>query len=158
LAHDPHDGAVYVATFIDNLIRRVSKDGQVTTFVGDTKPGGADGTGSDARFFGPVGIVYDSRDGNLYVTDSGNNAIRRITPQGVVTTLAGGSGVGSSDGVGSAASFYRPTGIAYDKDDDSLYVVDSGNALIRHVSMSGRVQTLNVRCVDGPAVCWDASR
>jgi phospholipase C/streptogramin lyase len=158
LAYDPHDGAVYVATFIDNLIRRVGKDGQVTTFAGDIKPGGVDGTGSAARFFGPVGIVFDSRDGDFYVSDSGNNAIRRVTPLGVVTTLAGGSGVGSSDGVGSTASFYRPTGIAYDKDDDSLYVVDSGNALIRHVSMNGRVQTLNVRCVDGPAVCWDASR
>ncbi len=107
-----------------------------TTLAGSVSTGSADGTGPAARFSGPSGVAADSL-GNLYVTDSGNNTIRKITPAGLVTTIAGRAGVkGSADGTGTNASFYLPTGIAVDSN-GNLYVADEFNDTIRKITPTG---------------------
>ena len=100
-----------------------------------------DGTGSAARFRYPQGVATDSS-GNVYVADTFNNTIRKITPAGAVTTLAGlGGTYGSTDGMGSAARFYRPFGVATDSS-GNVYVADSGNDTIRKITPAGAVTTL----------------
>jgi hypothetical protein len=107
-----------------------------STLAGSVSTGSADGTGAAARFSGPSGVAADSV-GNFYVTDSGNNTIRKITPVGLVTTIAGLAGVkGSADGTGTNASFYLPTGIAADSN-GNLYVADEFNDTIRKITPVG---------------------
>lgn len=137
-------GAVFVADFLGGRIRRIAADGSVTTFV--------DG------LFGPTGVAFDPGSGMLYVTESGRNRVLAVPGDGKPRVLAGAGTPGSSDGTGRAASFYRPTGITFDAKDRVLFVVDSGNALIRRVTLDGRVTTLHVRCVSSPAACWDNDR
>ena len=125
-------GTVYVADFNNTVIRRVTAAGAVTTLAGTAGIfGSADGTGGAAHFFYPSGVAVDST-GNVYVADSNyNNTIRRITPAGVVTTLAGlPPTVGSTDGIGSAVRFFDPYGVAVD-DAGNLYVADMENKTIR---------------------------
>jgi hypothetical protein len=137
-------GNVYVADTFNNTIRKITPYGAVTTLAGTAQAdGSADGTGSAARFYDPTGIAVD-RAGNVYVADSGNSTIRKITPDGVVTTLAGTPGVqsvGSADGTGSAAQFYYPYGVAVDGA-GNVYVTDTANGTIRKISPSGVVTTL----------------
>jgi serine/threonine protein kinase/sugar lactone lactonase YvrE len=103
--------------------------------------GSTDGDGAAARFLAPGGLVADGA-GNLYVADTGNNTIRKITPDGVVITLAGQPGAhGSHDGLGSAASFFAPFGIAVDKF-GNIYVAEVGNCAIRTITPVGLVKTL----------------
>src|SRR5437763_4589518 len=107
-----------------------------TTLAGQASIGTADGTGSAARFFYPSGVATDSS-GNVYVADSNNHTIRKITPAGVVTTLAGLAGTpGSADGTGSAARFLRPareTAESWGNGD----VVDDSSAMIRKNTAAG---------------------
>src|SRR5206468_2901642 len=103
--------------------------------------GSADGTGSAARFNYPRGVAVDSG-GNVYVADTQNNTIRKVTPTAVVTTLAGLAGkTGSEDGTGSAARFNYPGGVAVDSA-DNVYVADLYNNEIRKVTPAGEVTTL----------------
>ncbi|ASU35653.1 T9SS type B sorting domain-containing protein [Mucilaginibacter xinganensis] len=132
-------GNVYVADFNNNLIRKVSPTGLSVTFAGSGSPGFSDGAGAGAEFNGPGGIVIDAA-GNLYVADSKNNRIRKITPGGLVTTVAG-KFVGSADGNGTSASFNNPTGITIDGG-GNLYVADTFNNLIRKINPAGDVITL----------------
>jgi sugar lactone lactonase YvrE len=112
-----------------------------STLAGGVGPGSADGTGSAARFNQPSGIAADSA-GNVYVADTGNNTIRKVTPAGVVTTLAGQAGsIGSADGVGSDARFNQPSGVAVDST-GNVYVADTYNNEIRKVTPAGVVTTL----------------
>jgi len=107
-----------------------------TTLAGSASVGSADGTGTAARFAGPSGVAVDNL-GNVYVTDSGNNTIRKITPGGVTSTIAGLAGVkGSADGAGTNASFNLPTGIAVDAS-GNLYVADEFNDTIRKITPNG---------------------
>ena len=107
-----------------------------TTLAGSASIGSADGTGAAARFSGPSGVAVDNQ-GNVYVTDSGNNTIRKITSAGLVTTIAGLAGVkGSADGIGTNASFNLPTGIAVDTN-ENLYVADEFNDTIRKITPVG---------------------
>ncbi len=132
-------GNLYVADIGDATVRKVSPLGIVTTLAGSARVGEwADGIGGAARFNEPRGITADLA-GNMYVADCGNHVIRKITPSGVVTTLAGTPGKrGSSEGRGNAALFCDPTDIAIDKV-GNLYVVDNGDSTIRKVTPDGVV-------------------
>lgn len=135
-------GNVYVADTWNEIVRKMSAAGVVTTLAGLVGAwGSADGTAAEARFDGPGGIAADNA-GNLYVADQGNNTIRRITPAGVTTTVAGMAGLkGSADGTGTAARFAGPVGVALDGA-DNLYVADTGNCVVRKVTTQGVVTTL----------------
>ena len=143
-------GNLVVADTRNQIIRKITLAGEVTTLAGTAfATGSANGGGAAAQFNGPRGITADSA-GNLYVADRGNGTIRKITPAGVVTTLAGTPGVfGSADGSGAAAQFFGMDGIAADTA-GNLYVADSGvsnftggiGGTIRKISPSGVVTTL----------------
>jgi sugar lactone lactonase YvrE len=135
-------GNVYVADSGNHNIRKVTSGGSVSTLAGSAGvPGSVDGTGTAALFNIPQGIAVDST-GNVYVSDTNNSTIRRITPAGVVSTLAGAAGqTGSADGSGSSARFNYPFGIATDAT-GNIYVADFGNSTIRKVSPAGAVTTL----------------
>jgi len=135
-------GNVYVADQYNHTIRKVTPAGVVTTLAGLAGSSGSiDGTGSAARFAYPRGVAVDSS-GNVFVTDTNNDTIRKVTPGGVVTTLAGSvNSPGSSDGTGSAARFYAPSGLAVDGS-GNVYVTDADNYTIRKVTPGGVVSTL----------------
>jgi sugar lactone lactonase YvrE len=134
-------GNLYVTDSSNGTIRRITPDGTVSTLAGSAGQFAyLDGAGAAARFGYAIGIVTD-RLGNVYVADSGNNAIRMITPSGVVSTLAGGGGVGAADGSGKAALFNEPVGLAIDTL-GNLYVADFGNNTIRKISPGGMVTTV----------------
>ncbi len=135
-------GNVYVADTGNSVIRKVTSTGMVTTVAGTAGScGSADGTGAEARFNQPTGITMDGT-GNLFVTDTLNHTIRRITPTGAVTTLAGLAGVmGTSDGVAADALFNHPGGITVDGS-GTLFVADTGNSSLRKILTNGTVSTL----------------
>ena len=135
-------GNVYVADTANQAIRKITLCGVVTTLAGQIgNPGSADGAGGAARFFYPQSVTADSA-GNVYVADTGNNTIRKITSSGVVSTLAGLAGSsGSADDTGSAARFYFPNGVAVDNA-GNVYVADSQNYTVRKITPAGAVSTL----------------
>jgi len=135
-------GNVYVADRNNHVIRKVSPTGAVITFAGAAGlPGSADGPGAAARFFDPSSVAVDGG-GNVFVADSGNSTIRKITPDGSVTTFAGLAGsAGSADGVGAGARFNAPQGVAADSV-GNIYVADTNNNTIRKVTSNGTVSTL----------------
>ena len=135
-------GNVFVADTDNHTIRKITSAGVVTTLAGTAGSyGSSDGTGAAARFQYPFGIAVDSS-GNVYVTDSSNHTIRKITPAGVVTTLAGTAGSqGSNDGTGAAARFYLPKDVAVDAS-GNVVVADTYNHTIRKITSAGVVTTL----------------
>src|SRR4030095_10761193 len=133
------DGTIYVADAGEsNRIRKISPDGNVTTLAGGGE-GFADGTGASASFNTPSALAL-GHDGNLYVADTGNNRIRKITPEGVVSTVAGNGTAGYADGPGSQAQFDGPIGVAVDTK-GNIYVADTYNDRIRKISSDGVVTT-----------------
>ena len=134
-----------IQTFFDattgSLALRCSRPGYVSTLAGNAIPGSADGAGAAASFNNPYGVAVDTA-GNVYVADTSNHTIRKTSPAGVVTTLAGTAGSpGSTNGVGAAARFKFPAGVTVDTA-GNVYVADSGNHLIRKISPAGVVTTL----------------
>ncbi|MEO8365755.1 MAG: gluconolaconase [Pseudoxanthomonas sp.] len=134
------DGTLYVADAGDNnRIRRIGSDGTVTTLAG-FEEGFADGDGTTARLNTPSGLALD-RGGNLYVADTGNHAIRKITPLGMVSTVAGTGVAGFRDGAAAQAQFNGPIGVAVDAH-GNVYVADTYNDRIRRIDTQGQVSTL----------------
>lgn len=122
---------LYVADCSNNSIRRITPAGVVTTIAGNGLAGYADGLGTNAVLNVPFGLTVDTQ-GNVYFGEDGNHRVRKISPKGWVTTLAGNGGTAAVDGTGYAASFNAPSGLALDSS-GSLYVADMGNQLIRKI-------------------------
>lgn len=141
---DSASGVLWVADQGNQLIRKVLPDGAVETLAGEPAvAGSADGAGTGgARFDQPAAVARDSQ-GNLVVADQGNHTIRRIAPDGTVSTLAGAPGVaGSADGAGANARFNLPSGVVVDAQ-DHIHVADKGNHAIRRIAPDGTVSTLS---------------
>ncbi|WP_115007090.1 NHL repeat-containing protein [Xanthomonas campestris] len=148
LAIDAH-GALYIADGGDNnRIRAMLPNGNVQTLAGG-REGFADGIGAAAAFNTPSGIAFDMA-GNLYIADTGNHAIRKRTPQGVVTTLAGDGSAGFRDGAAAQVRFNGPIGVAVDTQ-GRVYVADTYNDRIRVIAPDGQVSTLAGGALPGMA-------
>lgn len=133
-------GNLYVSDMANHKIRKITQDGQVLTLAGSSS-GMANGKGSQAQFHYPRGLAVDSL-GNVYVADSENSVIRKITPEGVASTFAGcGSSPDFVDGQALLASFRYPTGLEFGPD-GSLYIADTANRRLRKLSPNGMVSTL----------------
>jgi sugar lactone lactonase YvrE len=144
IATDPA-GNLFVADSGNATIRKITTVGDVvtvSTFAGlPASTGSNDGSGSSARFAQPWGLATDDV-GNVYVVDRANNNVRKVSFTGAVTTLAGHSlEVGSADGVGSAATFNQPQGIALDGA-ANVYVADTNNHTVRAITPGGLVSTI----------------
>jgi sugar lactone lactonase YvrE len=135
-------GNIFVADTFSHTVRKVTSAGVVTTLAGTAGSfGSTDATGSAARFYYPLDIAVDTA-GNLFVADTENHTIRKVTSGGVVTTLAGMAGSsGTSDGTGSAARFYFPSGVSLDTA-GNIFVADQVNNTIRKITSAGVVTTL----------------
>jgi sugar lactone lactonase YvrE len=133
-------GNVYVADYGNHRIRVITPAGVVSTFAGDGTFGFNDGATSSAQFKYPYGVAVDSS-GNVYVADSNNHRIRKITSGGVVSTLAGDGTAGYLDGTGTAARFNLPSGVAVDSS-GNVYVAEFFNHRIRKITSGGVVSTL----------------
>jgi len=137
-------GNLYIADFYNHMIRKITPAGSVSTLAGTTfgplSGSFVEGPGSIARFNGPSGVAVDAS-GTLYVSDLYNNRIRKVTPAGVVSTLAGNANAGYSEGAGAAATFNAPTSVALDAA-GNVYVSDYYNHRIRKIAPSGLVSTL----------------
>ncbi len=138
LAVNNSSGNFYVSD--TNTLSQI-KGGAVTTLAGATAAGLVDGTGSNAGFTSPGGLAVDSA-GNIYVADTGNSTIRKVTPAGVVTTIAGQAGkAGLLDGTGSNALFDKPEDLTVDSS-GNVYVADTLNGAIRKITPAGVVTTM----------------
>jgi sugar lactone lactonase YvrE len=124
------DGNVYVGDLFNHRIRKITASGVVTTMAGSGY-GFADATGNEAKFAFPAGLALDSQ-GNLYVADTENNRIRKITPSGVVSTFAGSATLGTKDGLAGSAQFSSPREIDIDEK-GNIYVVEAGSHRVRKV-------------------------
>ncbi|HAN30864.1 MAG TPA: hypothetical protein DCQ06_04645 [Myxococcales bacterium] len=148
-------GNLFVADTTNHQIRKIDSSGNVTTFAGGPLAGQINGTGQSASFNGPRGLSIDDQD-NLYVADTGNHLVRKITPAGVVTTVAGSNSPGGfgqplqggfAEGKGTAAKFNGLSAIAWSA--GTLYVADTANHRIRKVTPDGTVSTLAGSATEG---------
>ncbi|MFN8273556.1 MAG: T9SS type A sorting domain-containing protein [Flavobacteriaceae bacterium] len=128
-------GNIFIADQNNHKIRKISTDGNVTTFAGSGIAGFADGTAATAKFNGPTGITIDDLN-NLYVADQQNQRIRKISSGGFVSTVAGNGFLFNQDGIGANAYFRWPTGVTIDNT-GYLYVADSNNYTIRKICLLG---------------------
>lgn len=136
------DGTLYIADTGNCAIRVITPDGEVSTLAGGPGEGYRDGVGAEARFYYPTDVAVDEA-GNVYVVESwdilaanvGSNAVRMVTPDGRVTTLAGGDEPGFADGPVPEALFAHPMGIAIAPDGGTLYVTDTANNRIRVIHL-----------------------
>ncbi len=136
---------LYLADRNNHRIRKISPSGVVTHFAGSTTRSSsyADGNSTSSRFRSPDGVAVDAL-GNVYVADTGNHSIRKISPSGDVSTIAGGTSNSSSgdiDGIASVARFNSPTALVVDTN-GNIYVADSDNHKIRKIDTNGNVSTV----------------
>jgi sugar lactone lactonase YvrE len=135
------NGEIYTVDYTNSNVRKITPEGLVSTFAGTGSSGAIDGIGTAASFYKPQGIAVDSS-GIIYIADSLNNKIRKITSDGSVTTFAGSNSVsGSVDGIATAASFSTPVGITVDKK-GNIYVADVYLRKIRKITSVGLVTTI----------------
>lgn len=144
------DGSIFVADSGNDQIRQISPDGQVTTLAGSGFDYG-DGEGDHARFRRPSGLAIDSF-GALFVADTGNNAIRRVSTHGEVTTVAGSPPGGNHDGAGPAIRWRWPSAIAVDEE-GWLWVSDFGNGKVRVIDPTRNTFTV----LEIPGLAWPAA-
>ncbi len=143
-----HAGNIYFSDPNKNVIREITQDGEKILAGSAGVTGSSDGKGSAASFHNPKGLAVD-KDGTVLVADSGNHLIRKISPDGTVTTLAGSAGVtGASDGIGTAALFSNPSAVVLDASGNA-YVADSDNFTIRKITPRGAVSTLAMSGTSG---------
>ncbi len=142
-------GNIYVGDTLNNLLRKIAPNGTVSTLAGGGSAGYADGTGAAASFNAISGLAVDGA-GNIYVADSNNHVIRKVTPAGAVSTLAGSGTRGYADGPSTSASFDTPEGVTVDRV-GNVYVADTNNNRIRMIAPSGVVSTLAGNGVTGGA-------
>ncbi len=133
-------GNILVADSNNRKIRKIDREGVVTTVAGSGEEGVADLTGTAASFVNPSGVAVDSA-GNIYVAGGNSHKIRKISPAGEVSTLAGTGSPGADDGPGASASFNRPHDLAVDSG-GNVYVADHENHKIRKITQAGEVSTL----------------
>src|ERR1051326_6111954 len=140
------NGNLYVADTSNNRIRKVTPQGEVSTIAGDGTAGYLDGPAAVARFNGPIGVAIDQQ-GDVFVADTYNDRIRKISSDGHVSTIAGGGTPGYADGDRNTSLFDTPCGIIVAKD-GTLIVADTGNDRLRKIDKDGNVSTMNVN-LDG---------
>ncbi|MES2389621.1 MAG: SMP-30/gluconolactonase/LRE family protein [Bacteroidota bacterium] len=133
-------GTIYVTDNLNHRIRKITAAGEVSTFAGNGSSGFTNATGTAAQFAFPSCIAIDAA-GNLYVGDGDNYSIRKITPAGVVTTLAGTGSYGYVDGAGNQAMFGGVSALTVDNA-GNLYATDQGNTRIRKITPAGVVSTV----------------
>ena len=151
-------GTVWIANFGKHTIDFIDATGQLNVFAGKTGQSGRDdGVGTEARFNFPSGIAFDSA-GNLFVADTSNGSIRKITPAAVVTTFAGGSRrAGNDDGTGMEATFGEPKGLAIDSA-DNVYVTDERNHTVRKITPAADVHDSGGQIGNGRLCGWPGRR
>ncbi len=150
LLWDP-EGGLWVADSGNHCLRHIDRQRQVTTFAGSCVAGYRDGDPAEAQFRAPVGLALGP-DGSLYVADRADHRIRRITPTGEVTTVAGTGQAGSADGLAEQAQLSQPTALAVEAS-GRVWIADQGNHRIRVLSPSGQLTTLSGQgagYADGP--------
>lgn len=133
-------GNIIIADTSNNRIRKIAADGKVTTLAGSGLAGHRDGPSGEAEFDGPIGIGIDKQ-GSVLVADTYNDRIRRISAEGMVTTVAGLDAPGFNDGNASTAAFDTPSGITVDSL-DNIFVADTGNSVVRKITPQGEVSTI----------------
>lgn len=133
------DGVLYL-TDDGRYVRRITREGLVSTLAGSPRTGFADGPGTQAKFNEAMGLAVDNT-GNVLMADSGNHRIRRITPTGIVSTLAGSGTKGSADGLATVATFTEPTGVALGPGGE-VFVLEVEKQRVRRISKDGRVSTV----------------
>jgi streptogramin lyase len=131
---------MFISDSGNHVIRKIDATyGVITTFAGSGTAGSTDGTGAAASFNAPGYIAIDASN-NLYVTDTGSNKIRMITPSAVVTTVAGSGSAGSSDSGIGTAQFSSPTNVVVDSS-GNVFIADTNNNAIRKIDTNGIVTT-----------------
>ncbi|HEY3581922.1 MAG TPA: NHL repeat-containing protein [Pyrinomonadaceae bacterium] len=141
------NGNLYVADTSNNRIRKVTPQGEVSTIAGEGTAGYADGPAAQARFNGPIGVAVDEH-GNVFVADTYNDRIRKISSDGQVSTIAGAGTLGYADGDRNTSLFDTPCGIIV-ANDGTLIVADTGNDRLRKIDKDGNVTTFNVNVEGG---------
>jgi sugar lactone lactonase YvrE len=133
------EGSIIIADYFNHRVRKISPDGTVSTLAGSGRAGFADGAGAAAEFKYPSGVAVDV-EGSIIIADQGNHRVRKITPDGTVSTLAGSGSEGFADGAGAAAQFNNPTGVAVDGE-GSIIIADYHNKRVRKITPDGTVST-----------------
>ncbi|MDX1671035.1 MAG: IPT/TIG domain-containing protein [Balneolaceae bacterium] len=135
------NGLIYVADAFNNMIKTVSLDGTVQHFAGSGFTGDRDGDRLEASFNLPSDVTASSKSLTFYIADALNNKIRMISPEGLVSTLAGSRSRGFQDGTGDVARFFRPVSLALNEDESTLFIADFFNHSIRMIDLKTQAVT-----------------